>query len=199
MFDEPDRPQGIFAPEQRRFLLGELDEQLSPEAARQRRYRIRQRVKSVVEDFSLLPLLSEEDVDPIFNDVSDTPAGYNHQDAPYDQAISALLSFLYRTLGDDVFQNAVESTVEVQVLDKLIYEKRMHADVSADIDVSVTNEATEDELKSRFDEGQVLGFVELYTLAVWGRISPAEANERSPEGTPTFPEREGKQDAHGDE
>ena len=71
-FDLVERDKGILTKRDRRFLLGELDEELSDNAKNVRRYEIRNRLENVIHDFQLLAKhLEYEDIRQVFDPVDD--------------------------------------------------------------------------------------------------------------------------------
>ena len=71
-FDLVERDKGILTKRDRRFLLGELDEELSDNAKNVRRYEIRNRLENVIHDFQLLAkYLEYEDIRQVFDPVDD--------------------------------------------------------------------------------------------------------------------------------
>jgi len=61
-FDDYGRKRGIFTERDRRFLAGELDEELSDNERRQKRYRLRERMENALQDLAYLRLMSLGDV-----------------------------------------------------------------------------------------------------------------------------------------
>lgn len=71
-FDLIDRDTGVLTKRDRRFLLGELDEELSDNAKNVRRYEIRNRLEDVIHDFQLLvKYLDYNDIRQVFDPVDD--------------------------------------------------------------------------------------------------------------------------------
>jgi len=60
--DDIDRERGIFTPRDRKFLAGVIDDDLSPNARRQKRYRLRERMVHALQDLRYLRLMSTKDV-----------------------------------------------------------------------------------------------------------------------------------------
>lgn len=58
----PDRDRGILTPRDRRFLLGDLDDELDDNAKRQKRHRLRKRMFHAIQDLAYLRLMSTRDV-----------------------------------------------------------------------------------------------------------------------------------------
>jgi hypothetical protein len=61
-FDDSGRDRGIFTERDRRFLAGELDEELSDNERRQKRYRLRKRMFHALQDLMYLEFFSNEDI-----------------------------------------------------------------------------------------------------------------------------------------
>ena len=178
-----DHPPAILTSEQRKFvrgmIRGELDESLSPEAIRQRRYRIRKRLRNGFWDFKELLGWGGEDMDLISDEISETPAGFRDLDAHLDPAVLGVLTFLYRCLGDDVFRTAVEMVVESETSYRLRHKQQKLADIDVSVTVSLRDEKSAEELVERFDANDELSDRELLALSYWGRISAEEYNERT--------------------
>jgi hypothetical protein len=60
--DDYDRQRGIFTPRDRRFLAGLLDDELSDNDKRQKRYRLRQRMVHALQDLAYLSVMDTQDV-----------------------------------------------------------------------------------------------------------------------------------------
>jgi hypothetical protein len=150
--DDGREQAGVLTPEQRAFLRDGPDDGLSDGAIRQRRYRIRKRVRSALLDFELLQRIPPEDRDQIFDDVADTPAGFSIRNQ-FDEAVLALLRFVYRGVGPDVFQYMVELELRQSAKDVMLFEKDVLADVDVEVSVETENERPVEELKERFDAG----------------------------------------------
>ena len=65
-----DRDRGIFTPRDRRFLAGEIDDELSVKAKRQKRFRLRKRVFDAIQDLAYLEELETRDLFNIAEEVS---------------------------------------------------------------------------------------------------------------------------------
>ena len=71
-FDWIERQKGILNKRDRRYLIGELDDELSDNAKNVRRYEIRERLESAIYDFSLLArFLPYKDIRQVFDPVDD--------------------------------------------------------------------------------------------------------------------------------
>jgi hypothetical protein len=89
----PDRPRGILSPADRRFLLGEADLE-SEQSVYDTRYRIRQRVRHAMLDFSLLfEALSASDRRQVFDPPADERPAFT------DAVVDALAFFYLGTEG----------------------------------------------------------------------------------------------------
>ena len=199
---------GFLEPDQRKFLRGEHDEELSSEAERQRRYRIRQRAKGALKDLGELRRLSPRDQKLIFDDISETPAGYSEiGGSSLESAIDSLLELLYWNMGIDVFCTAVERTVRGALLKEWIHKRHTHADISVSVNIDISNEVSGDELRNRLDAGEELTEKELFSLSGMGRLpagyGPSSGEEHDTPETKSFEERvdeakERMQSEHGD-
>lgn len=90
-----DRPRGILSPADRAFLLGEADLD-TEQSIYDTRYRIRQRVRHAILDFTLLfEHLADRDRDQVFDSTADD------RDAFTEAIINALAFFYLGTEGHD--------------------------------------------------------------------------------------------------
>jgi len=182
-----DRPRGFLTPEDRQFLRwigdGQVEKELSPEAARQRRYRLRQRTKNAILDFIDLHLLSQNDKTQIFTGAAETPAELSAENHTLNGGLLNLFRFLADNLTNDVFRLLVTEAFELKIRNDLMTKKNTYADVTVDIDVTVSGETSIDELKSRYDAGEELSTSEISTLCQANRIGYDEwVNGRPSEG-----------------
>ena len=173
-----DRPRGFLTPEDRQFLkwmfVDQVEEELSPEAARQRRYRLRQRTKNAILDFVDLHLLPQSDKTQIFTGVAETPAELSGKNHSLNAGLINLFRFFAQNLTNDVFRLLVTEAFELKIKDDLLTKKNTYADVTVSIDVTVSEETSIDELKRRYDAGEELSVPEVSTLYQAERITSDE-------------------------
>lgn len=123
-FEPEERPRGILTKEDRRFLRGEKD--VDEQTRRDTRYRIRERVKNSLEDFSLLvEALPDEDRGTIFEGLEDR--GF----PPVHDAIVFFYSGLENAGGN--FEDVLAASIKrAEMLD----DPERIIDVSVDIEVN---------------------------------------------------------------
>lgn len=66
-----DRPRGIFTPRDRRFLAGALDDELTDNDQRQKRYQLRQRLIHAIQDLSYLQSMRTDDLMKIVDSIEE--------------------------------------------------------------------------------------------------------------------------------
>jgi hypothetical protein len=173
--DVIDRPPGILTPEQRRLLLGEGDEELSKEAVRSRRYRIRRRVKEAVTDFLILNYLPDQDQKIVFEEYADATTIKQLEDAYSFDKIHGMLFLFSRNMERELFLEFLSEGVERRI--SVDHRRRgEHADVEVGFDISIETTSL-DELKNRFDAREELAASELRSLFGSGRITLEEFEE----------------------
>ena len=173
--DVIDRPPGILTPEQRRLLLGEGDEELSEEALRSRRYRIRRRVKEALTDFLILDYLPDQDQKIVFEEYADATT-IKQLDAhlSFDKIFGMLL-LLSRNMERELFLEFLSEAVEGRIREDHI-RRGEHADVEVGFDISIET-TTLDELKDRFDAREELSPSETGALFFNDRVTSEELAE----------------------
>lgn len=67
-----DRERGIFTPRDRRFLAGELDDELTPNEKRQKRFRLRRRVFHAIQDLAYLGVMDTDDLFRVADDIEES-------------------------------------------------------------------------------------------------------------------------------
>jgi hypothetical protein len=114
-----DRPRGILTKEDRRYLVGEKE--VSDQAERDTRYRIRERVKNSLADFELLLNLRDEDRETVFNDLDSHGFSF----------VVDALAFLYRGVDDsDYFESLLARAIKQE-------ERRENPGRILDVSVSI--------------------------------------------------------------
>lgn len=123
-FEPEERPRGILTKEDRRFLRGEKD--VDEQTRRDTRYRIRERVKNSLEDFSLLvDALPDEDRDTIFESLEEQ--GF----PPVHDALVFFYSGLENADGD--FEDVLAASIKRA---EMLNDPERMIDVSVDIEVN---------------------------------------------------------------
>ena len=172
--DAIDRPPGILTPEQRRLLLGEGDEELSEEAIRSRRYRIRRRVKEALTDFLILDYLPDQDQKIVFEEYADATT-IRQLDAHSFDKIYVMLILFSRNMERELFLEFLSEAVEGRIREDHI-RRGEHADVEVGFDISIET-TTLDELKDRFDAREELTPSESGALFFNERVTSEEFGE----------------------
>lgn len=173
--DDPiDRPPGILTPEQRRLLLGKIDEELSEEAIRSRRYRIRRRVKEALTDFLILDYLPDQDQKNVFEEYADATT-IRQLDAHSFDKIYVMLILFSRNMERELFLEFLSEAVEGRIREDHI-RRGEHADVEVGFDISIET-TTLDELKDRFDAREELTPSEQGALFFNERVTSEEFAE----------------------
>jgi hypothetical protein len=180
-----DRPPGIFTREQREFIakLHEYEEhskeeweELSPDALRQRRYRIRQRARNAIADFLFIFYLPVEEIKMIFEEFRDADSiAQVDQEGIVYEGVNALFSDISDGMSRSVFIPLIEIALASSIGHEYIRMGK-HADVEVDIDVKVATTPL-DELKKRFDNREELTRSELDSLVMFDRITQEEWQE----------------------
>lgn len=122
-----DRERGILTPEDRKYLFGEK-EYKHPESARNRRAKIRQRVRNSLLDFVVLKYLEPRDREQIFNtDDPEIPGGLS-------SAFIFLYDALVRSKEDNVNVDLNLNVYIEQAVQIADQERGYRSEVSVEID-----------------------------------------------------------------
>lgn len=191
-----DRPRGILNEDDRRFLFGDLDlsDYSDPRQARyQRRYRIRERIKhSIIDYLIIMDTLPDEDINKIFEEITEYAKGVQNEDADSEPPIPSILDawmavfafFAYGAFPTNPYitRIAVEEGLEHGLNERML----QHGEVIARANVKVTwGEAevvmTLDEAEEKARSGELLEREDsldiLASLVRAGRLDAEEAIE----------------------
>lgn len=180
-----DRPRGVLTQADREFLRGKK-EFASKQSRRDARYRIRQRIRHAILDFSvILYHLGKRDRRQIFDEYSDNTPDRDPSNLSLDEVrglventmfasgVSDTIAFLYLGIGDVnlSFEPVLESAIEAAE------EERGYVleNVSVDITVSRTRPDTE-QLRQKLESGEGLTEDELKALIRSGEFEFTESS-----------------------
>jgi len=129
---EFDRERGIFTPRDRRFLAGALDDELSDEAKRQKRYRLRRRVLNALQDLHYLGAMDFKDTNAIGHELHDE----EDMESRFNSAVYELMNYFYDLYGDEGFLDLLEFALEWQR--KTEHYARTSRYIEVDVDIQIT-------------------------------------------------------------
>jgi hypothetical protein len=146
-----DRERGIFTPRDRRFLAGELDDDLSDDAKRQKRYRLRKRTLHALQDLHYLGAMSKDDTHAIGTSI------YEDEDAErrFTSGVREFLNYLYDLYGRGGFIDLFEFALEWQGMQNYYRETGNYAEFTADVEVTRSDPITLEELAAESAERQL--------------------------------------------
>ncbi len=194
-FDLVDRSTGILTQKDRRYLLGELDEDLTQGSERTRRYRIRKRLRNALWDLYILhETMPLGDVETLFEEIYewrqdvDVAEARGEELPPAPEFIDAWkgsVQFLvFALVGLDIGKRELENAVSDAIYQhQLYYEDRLvDVDVTVEVDWEGADEYTLEELEQLVDADDlpadpVEADMMLTALARKGRITPTEYRE----------------------
>lgn len=128
--DDYDRDRGVFTPRDRRFLAGLLDDELSDNEKRQKRYRLRRRMVHALQDLAYLRVMSTEDIAQIAGDF-----GYPQRESELDEAIAPHSSEARRRgLVFDAIEEMIAFGRELSSVESLDQMFRRHIAIRAAVD-----------------------------------------------------------------
>lgn len=188
LIPDDDRPRGILTEADRSFLKGKK-EFSSEQSERDARYRIRQRIKNSILDFSIITrYLDSKDRDQIFKPLAQKSGNsleefqetlnseaFNQfvEDTMLINGVSDTFGFFYKaTKSADVsFEEMLESTIEdIESDDGYVVEE---------VNVSIEIERKQpdiQELKSKMEQGEALSSNEIATLVRSGALDLSSEN-----------------------
>jgi len=179
-----DRPPGIFTREQREFIAQlheyrehskEEWEELSSEALRQRRFRIRQRARNAIADFHFLFYLPAEEIKMIFEEFRDADSLAQVKEGIVYEGVKILFSVISEGMSRSVFVPIIENALGEEI--EWEYTRMAkHADAEVNINIEVATTPL-NELKRRFDNQEELTRSELSSLVTLDWITPEEWEE----------------------
>lgn len=191
-FDLVDRSTGILTKKDRRYLLGELDEDITQGGERNRRFRIRKRLRNALWDLYILhETMPLGDVETLFEEIYEwrqdveVAQARDEEIPPAPEFIDAWkgsVQFLvFALVGLDIGQRELENAVSDAIYQHQLYfdDKLVDIDVTVDADWENADEYTLDELEALVenddlpDDPQKADMM-LTALARKGRITPSQ-------------------------
>ncbi|AXR77157.1 hypothetical protein [Natrarchaeobaculum sulfurireducens] len=172
---DSDRPRGILTPSDRDFLLGRKTD-YTDHSKKQKRNRIRRRVRNAVLDFSILfEYLEERDRNTVFDPDDD------ERDA-YTQGITDMLAFLhlgtmgYHTPFKDMLSEGVgKAEQRLAGSNYRMVNVEFNVDPVGQIDVDEVIEKLENEEFAQLTDEELRAFVRLLTMSE--EFSPESTRE----------------------
>jgi hypothetical protein len=179
-----DRPRGILTPSDRDFLLGRKTD-YTEHSMKQKRNRIRRRVRNAILDFSILfANLEERDRETVFDpDDEDREA--------YTRGITDMLAFLhlgtmgyYTPFKDMLAEGVRKAEQRLAGSDYRMVNVEFNVEPVGQIDVDEVIEKLEQEEFSELSDEELRAFVRLLTLS--DGFSPETAREQIKENLSDF-------------
>ena len=182
-----DRSRGILTPSDREFLLGRKTD-YTEHSRKQKRNRIRQRVRNAVLDFTILfDYLEERDRELVFN-----PDAEHREE--YTQGITNMLGFLhlgtmgyYTPFKHMLAEGVNRAEQELAGSDYRMVSVEFNVDPVGNIDVDSVLEKLEDERFEKVTDEELRAFVRLLTET--GLVSTEEMRPAMKDHMSTFVER----------
>ncbi len=143
-----DRPRGIFTPRDRRFLAGELEEGLTPNAERQKRYKLRQRVLHALQDLGYLRMMETRDLAQL-TDIAGHEAEQGVTDIEQYRVwtgITEFLDFVREAYEPELFTELVRRELEIRAKLDHYEETGEYGDFDVEITVTRTDSTPIEEL-----------------------------------------------------
>ncbi|USZ71010.1 hypothetical protein [Natronosalvus halobius] len=184
---DSDRPRGILTPSDRDFLLGRKTD-YTDHSKKQKRNRIRRRVRNAVLDFSILfAYMEERDRETVFDpDDEDRDA--------YTQGITDVLAFLhlgtmgYHTPFKDMLSEGVgKAEQRLAGSNYRMVNVEFNVEPVGQIDVDAVIEKLENEEFAQLTDEELRAFVRLLTMSEG--FSPETAREEIKDRVDEFAER----------
>lgn len=177
--DEYGRERGIFTERDRRFLAGELEEELTDNQRRQKRYRLRKRLYHAIQDLAYLEYFDTEDLGLLAGQMSHAsgedkyqlPPGANRPEPDFDVAdrmssgTELLISFWREVYGGDDLRLLLSHSIHVDRALEHYQETGRYPLLNVSVDVEEYGDMSIQELRD----------------IVWGRVPmrefPADTHE----------------------
>ena len=184
---DSDRPRGILTPSDRDFLLGRKTD-YTDHSKKQKRNRIRRRVRNAILDFSILfEYMEERDRETVFDpDDEDRDA--------YTQGITDMLAFLhlgtmgYHTPFKDMLSEGVgKAEQRLAGSNYRMVNVEFNVDPVGQIDVDDVVDKLEHEEFAQLTDEELRAFVRLLTMS--DTFSPADTREEIKDSVDEFAER----------
>ena len=194
-FDLVDRSTGILTKKDRRYLLGELDENLTQGGERNRRYRIRKRLRNALWDLYILhETMPLGDVETLFEEIYEwrqdveVAVARDEEIPPAPEFIDAWkgsVQFLvFALVGLDIGHRELENAVSDAIYQHQLYfqDKLVDIEVTVEADWENADEYTMDELEDLVENGDlpddpVKADMMLTALFRKGRITPTQYHD----------------------
>lgn len=184
---DADRPRGILTPSDRDFLLGRKTD-YTEHSEKQKRNRIRRRVRNAVLDFSILfEYLEERDRETVFDPDDE------ERDA-YTQGITDMLAFLhlgtmgyYTPFKDMLAEGVGKAEQRLAGSNYRMVDVEFNVEPVGQINVDEVVEKLEDEAFAELTDEELRAFVRLLTMS--DSFSPDEAGEEIKAHVDEFAER----------
>ncbi|MDS0475393.1 hypothetical protein [Natrinema sp. 1APR25-10V2] len=184
---DSDRPRGILTPSDRDFLLGRKTD-YTDHSKKQKRNRIRRRVRNAILDFSILfEYMEERDRETVFDpDAEDRDA--------YTQGITDMLAFLhlgtmgYHTPFKDMLSEGVgKAEQRLAGSNYRMVNVEFNVEPVGQIDVDEVIEKLENEQFAQLTDEELRAFVRLLTMS--DGFSPDDTREEIKDRVDEFSER----------
>ncbi|WP_254761768.1 hypothetical protein [Natrinema marinum] len=184
---DSDRPRGILTPSDRDFLLGRKTD-YTDHSKKQKRNRIRRRVRNAILDFSILfEYMEERDRETVFDpDAEDRDA--------YTQGITDMLAFLhlgtmgYHTPFKDMLSEGVgKAEQQLAGSNYRMVNVEFSVEPVGQIDVDEVIEKLENEEFAQLTDEELRAFVRLLTMS--DGFSPADSREEIKDRVDEFSEQ----------
>lgn len=193
---EPERERGIFTTRDRQFLLGELDEELDENEQRQKRYRLRKRMRHAIQDLAYLNHFDTDDLGQVVNDLLDDMSvdeeGYIESPRSVERVTQGTRSIVefYRELFDhELFHRMLTTQLEIAAALDHYEATGRYGRYEASLDLDLVEEIPIEELQAEMKQrpGGLLspalpGAQQVLDLEIW-QDAPAEITP--PEDLPT--------------
>lgn len=154
-----DRARGIFTPRDRQFLAGEIDDELTENAQRQKRYQLRQRVANAIEDLAYLAWMDPDDISQVIRgfdekiapdpeeDVIPLPDDVERRLVRIDRGAEAISRIYHELLFEDAFYWILERQFGIHAALSHYEETGKVGLFNVDITVELEDEMTIEELQ----------------------------------------------------
>lgn len=184
MAADAERPRGILTPSDRDFLVGRKTD-YTEHSKKQKRNRIRRRVRNAVLDFSILfEYMEERDRDTVFD-----PADEDRD--TYTRGITDMLAFLhlgtmgyYTPFKDMLSEGVGKAEQQLAGSDYRMVNVEFNVDPVGQVDVDEVVQKLENDQFAQITDDELRAFVRLLTMS--DDFSPSEASEDIKENVDEF-------------
>ena len=172
-----ERERGIFTPRDRRFLAGMLDEELTENSKRQKRYQLRQRMIHAVQDLAYLSLMDTNDLLGVANELIERMRAEDPLEEPappeverVSRGAEEIIALYARTLHMSVFTSMIRrelgTVAALQHYEETgqfgVFDVTVDVELEEEMPVSELLEVPTDELQQ---VGQYYGWYEVISEA----------------------------------